>query len=181
MKISVIIPFWPLLPEVHYEELRRCVASMAGADEILIAVNEGMGFARASNLGLRAASGDFLVISNSDLWLTAGNIRDLPKPGVVTTAEINGQESQFWGALFCLPRETYEAIGGFDEQFEMGNYEDEDLKRRLLDAGIPMECVPGVKAHHVAGSCNRHIPNIMNYVQANRERFEAKWGQQPVS
>jgi GT2 family glycosyltransferase len=51
-----------------------------------------------------------------------------PAPGQVTTVE------QPSGACFVVPRQTWEALGGFDEGFFLW-YEDVDLARRLRDAG----------------------------------------------
>ena len=52
MKLSVVVPHWPIDDEVD-EALRRCLASLPADCEKLVIVNEGTGFARNVNLGLQ--------------------------------------------------------------------------------------------------------------------------------
>lgn len=52
---------------------------------------------------------------------------------------------------FCLlaRRELFEAIGGFDEGFGVGNYEDDDLGERVLAAGLSLRVADdAVVLHH---------------------------------
>ena len=65
MKLSVVVPHWPLDGEVN-QALRRCLGSLPGDCEKLVIVNEGTGFARNVNLGLRLASGDFIAVVGND-------------------------------------------------------------------------------------------------------------------
>ena len=56
-RLSIVIPHWPLDAETD-DALRRCVASFPPECERIVVVNDGTGFARNANIGLRLASGD---------------------------------------------------------------------------------------------------------------------------
>lgn len=67
-----------------------------------------------------------------------------PAPGEI---EEVGQPS---GACFIVRRETWEAIGGFDEGFFLW-YEDVDLAKRLRDAGYRNLVAGSARVDHVGG------------------------------
>jgi len=172
--ISVIIPHYPMSEELDVL-LKNCVQSLVGADEIIVVVNEGTGFAKNVNRGLRIASGDYMCVANNDLTLIRGNIQDLADPMGVTSPMQNNQDHQvFWGSFFCIPRWVYEKIGGLDERFEMAYYEDDDYIRRLVEARIPMRCVKSVEIHHLGGRTLRNM-NHEKYTEENKIKFQEKW------
>ena len=84
MKLSVVVPHWSLDDEVD-EALRRCLASPPENCEKLVVVNEGTGFARNVNIGLRLASGDFVGVTGNDAVVVEGNVYDLCKHGAVAS------------------------------------------------------------------------------------------------
>lgn len=52
---------------------------------------------------------------------------------------------------FCLVarRDLFERLGGFDEGFGIGNFEDDDLGRRVIDSGLSLRVADGsVVLHH---------------------------------
>ncbi len=75
---------------------------------------------------------------------------------------------------FCLAvrRHAFDAIGGFDEGYEIGGYEDDDLCRRLRDAGGCLVIADGSYVHHEG-----HVSFDANNLDwravetANRRRF----------
>ncbi|HEU4737258.1 MAG TPA: glycosyltransferase [Solirubrobacterales bacterium] len=80
-----------------------------------------------------------------------------PAPGESATV---GQPS---GACFVVKRETWEAIGGFDEGFFLW-YEDVDLAKRLHDAGY---------RNLVAGSAHVGHVGAEAFVQIDRQEQQA--------
>ncbi|MFZ0249868.1 MAG: glycosyltransferase [Acidimicrobiales bacterium] len=80
---------------------------------------------------------------------------------------------------FCLAVRTsaFRALGGFDERFEVGGFEDDDLCRRLLEAGHQLLIAHASFVHH-----HGHASFDANDVDwrvtqgENRIRFEEKWG-----
>jgi GT2 family glycosyltransferase/glycosyltransferase involved in cell wall biosynthesis len=83
-------------------------------------------------------------------------------------------------AFFCVmfSRQAYECVGGLDEQFGVGFFEDDDYCRRLEQAGFSRLCAEDVFVHH-------HLSASFNKLKAeakqalfdkNRALYEAKWG-----
>lgn len=69
------------------------------------------------------------------------------------------------GACLLLRREVFTALGGFDPEIFLF-YEDDDLCRRLRDAGHALIHVDGAEARHGRGRSSRPSP---------QRRFTARW------
>jgi GT2 family glycosyltransferase len=83
--------------------------------------------------------------------------------------------------MFCaaMRREVFEAVGGFDERFEIGLFEDDDYVRRIRDAGYRVVCAEDVFVHHFGEASLGLLAADGRYGElfhANRRRFEEKWG-----
>ncbi len=80
---------------------------------------------------------------------------------------------------FCLlvTRELVEAIGGLDERFGRGNFEDDDFCLRATARGFGARIAHDVFIHH-AGSKSFQAANIdyQQALQTNWRIFKAKWG-----
>jgi GT2 family glycosyltransferase/tetratricopeptide (TPR) repeat protein len=80
---------------------------------------------------------------------------------------------------FCLlvRREVLERVGGFDERFGMGFFEDDDLCVRAREAGFRLLVALDVFVHHFAHRTFRHLGvNTRERLEANFALFRAKWG-----
>lgn len=171
MVISAIIPHAPLTAELD-QALKTCVASL-GADEVIVVVNDLTGFAKAVNQGLRLATGDYLCIVNNDTILK-GDLKDLIDPAGATIPLVNGKHH--FGPFICLPRRVYEQVGELDERFETAYFEDNDLLRRIVLAGIPI-IKKEVEVFHHEGMTTNLLPNRNEISDRNAERFETKWAE----
>ncbi len=82
-------------------------------------------------------------------------------------------------ALHCaaLRREVWEQVGGLDERFKVGMFEDDDLCRRLLNAGYEIRCLRSAWIHHFqqATFANLDAAEYARIYEANRKRFLEKW------
>lgn len=81
------------------------------------------------------------------------------------------------GFCMLLRREAYEAAGGMDEQFGIGNYEDDDLSLRLRLLGYKLMLCRDTFIHHY-GSVSFRADSAM-YLQLftrNNQLFREKWG-----
>jgi len=83
--------------------------------------------------------------------------------------------------MFCVAfrREVYENIGGLDERYEVGLFEDEDYCIRLGRAGFRMVCAEDVFVHHFGQASIGKLAGSGEYgdlFHRNRRRFEKKWG-----
>ncbi len=82
--------------------------------------------------------------------------------------------------LHCaaLRRSTVDEIGGLDERFGLGMFEDDDYAIRLAQAGYSILCVEDVYVHHF-GSASFARLGASTYWRLfieNRKKFEEKWG-----
>lgn len=173
MKTSVIIPHWPLNRELDIL-LEHCIKSIK-ADELIVVVNDGIGFGKAVNQGLKIAHGDYLFIVNNDTVVLDGDIDHMCIPDTVTVPKIDGQVDEMPRAFFCMPRSVYEQIGGYDERFTMGYWEDDDFITRLHKYEIPIKQVHSVEVSHLGGTTMHQLPNRDEIYEANKEKFYDKW------
>ncbi len=95
-------------------------------------------------------------------------------------AEHAGQSTQVARVVgFCLlaRREVIERIGGLDEQFGTGNFEDDDFCIRAALAGYEVRIAQDVFIHHTGSQTFRSAGiDYRQSMQRNWELFKAKWG-----
>ena len=84
------------------------------------------------------------------------------------------------GACALMRREVYEAVGGLDEKYLIGDFEDSDLCLKVREKGLEIACLPlPVTLVHLERQSFRHIgaPNFRDYVvRYNAWRHQARWG-----
>lgn len=83
-------------------------------------------------------------------------------------------------ALFCAiaRRETLEAVGGLDERYEVGMFEDDDLSMTLRARGARLVVARDAFVHHVGHATFGKLGDrqYLSIWEANKRRFEQKWG-----
>lgn len=178
MRLSVVIPHVPL-SDHHAGLLNTCVKSIDGADEVIVVVNDAIGFAKAVNIGMKAATGDYVCVVNNDIKVVGGHIQRLCVPKTVTSPMLNGTKQDFWGCFFCVPREIIDAIGYLDERFEKSYFEDDDYIIRIKRAGFSLGCVDAVKIESPGNQTMKLLPGFPEAYIRNRDRFIEKWGAPP--
>src|SRR5271166_5979313 len=80
---------------------------------------------------------------------------------------------------FCLlmKRAVYEAIGGLDEQFGLGFFDDDDLAERARRAGFELAVAHDLFVHHYGSRTLTGAGIDANkLLQENAARFAEKWG-----
>ncbi len=82
----------------------------------------------------------------------------------------------FWSLNFAMRRETYLAVGGFDESYIGYGGEDTDFAKTVEHAGIELKWCRGARAFHQYHP--HHMPPVhhIDSVIANATRFREKWG-----
>ena len=83
-------------------------------------------------------------------------------------------------ALFCsmISRRLFQNIGGLDERYQIGMFEDDDLAIKISKAGLNCICAEDVFIHHFHGVSFKQLSDEENQriFHENRKRFEEKWG-----
>jgi GT2 family glycosyltransferase/glycosyltransferase involved in cell wall biosynthesis/Tfp pilus assembly protein PilF len=83
---------------------------------------------------------------------------------------------------FCLliKKEVVDTIGGFDERFKLGNYEDDDFCLRASNAGFLCAVAQGIFVHHFGSITFKNIDvSYYDILNENRKKFIEKWGFDP--
>jgi GT2 family glycosyltransferase len=186
-RLSVVIPHWPLDEETD-DALRRCVSSLPPEYEQIVVVNDGTGYARAVNVGLRVATGNHIAVVNNDCRVVAGDVADLCVADTVVSPLVIGERQGygesiepggFHGCFWVVPRRVLERVGLLDERFERAYWEDDDFLARLRQAGVPTRQVDSVHVAHTGGLTTVKVPEHRRWLERNERLFEAKWGRLP--
>ena len=182
----------------------RWLAAQNGV--VVISNTENRGCAAAWNQGCRAAEGaDWVVVLNNDVLLPAGWLKALiegaerEKLDVVSPAMrergMNYPFSEYaagfmkrmagvvrrdaaHGVCFAVRREVFAKVGGFDEGFRIGQFEDSDFFRRARLAGFRLGTVGDCFIHHfgsITQDALRGGPKVRPYEAENRAYYRAKW------
>jgi glycosyltransferase involved in cell wall biosynthesis len=80
---------------------------------------------------------------------------------------------------FCLlmKRAVYEAIGGLDERFGMGFFDDDDLALRARQAGFELAVAHDLFVHHFGSrTFQGNGVDAENLLEENGRKFAEKWG-----
>jgi hypothetical protein len=180
-RLTIVIPHWPIDRELD-ESLAACVSSLPATAEKIIVTNDGTGFARNVNVGLRLAAGEFVCVTGNDSRVIEGDVYDLCIPGTVASPFVRGkpgiEPGGFHGAFWVAPRQILSAVGLFDERFEGAFFEDNGYLMRLRAANVPTVQVPSVQveSRRVGLTMSKVPDRAAAWLALNRERFRDKWG-----
>jgi len=158
--------------------------------DIHIFRNENGGFPKCSNTGWQASKGDILILSNNDViynpgWLEAilkpleegfdiSSVRMSDSDGYTTEDKIT--EGDRFGSLWAMKREVYETLGGFDESFDKGTFEDLDFHKRAEAAGFKIgKNHAGLVEHRGRATMDKLYPNREDF-EEGKEHYKKKWG-----
>lgn len=147
------------------------------------------GFPECANTGFEEANGEILILSNNDITYTPGWLEGILKPFELgydishilvsdadgTTTEDIITEDDYFGSLWAMTRKVYNKLGGFDEQFKNGTFEDKDYFVRAKRAGFKIGKNHAAYVEHIGrATMDTLYPNREDFI-ANMQRFENKW------
>lgn len=186
MKTSIIIPAYG---QKHLTI--KCLETLEGVDQIIVIDDDG-GFAETVNRGLSIATGDVFIVCNNDIefiqpdWLShlikgfnedydIVSLRTSDSDGWETDNYIS--EGDKFGSFWAMKRKVYETIGGLDESFGRGYFEDLDYHKRAEDAGFRVgKNHAGLVEHKGKATFTEVDPDDTAFKTA-REKFIQKWGE----
>jgi len=187
---TVVIPTFK-----NHESLWRAVHLLeehTDSEYELLIIDQGFarGYVAAANQGLRAATGDLLVVLTDDC---------LPQPGWLSPMVKAAQEgvwlmgpdwraARLGGHCLGLTRECWVATGGFDGRFR--HYcADHDLELRVTDHGKPVRQVTDSHVTHdtdgearIYNRVSRHtgnwreLPNVGQWYLDDMQTYTEIWG-----
>lgn len=79
------------------------------------------------------------------------------------------------GACLLVERAAFERLGGFDEAYAPGYYEDADLCLRLAESGLSTVLEPAARVTHLQYASGSEA-RARTLVKRNRRTFLARWG-----
>ncbi len=218
LTVSLVIPCYWVNREL-IESTERCLLSLADSGrqpDQLILVNDGSpkgmapdnyfisrtkaqtveveanrGYTIAVNRGLKASTGDVVIIGNNDLLFTKGWLDAILEPlkqgyDISSVATIEPKKSfvpspgivegDKFGSLFAMTRRVLTKLGGLDEDLGRGYFTDLDLQKRAQDAGFKDGKSFKVAVQHLPKSTFRVVdPDDKMYLES-KEAFIKKHG-----
>lgn len=154
---------------------------------------ENGGFPKCANTGFKACydtGADVLIISNNDVVYTPGWLEGILKPleegydiSSIRVSDSDGYTTEDYiepdgtfGSLWAMKRKVYETIGGFDESFGKGTFEDKDFAVRAREAGFKIGKYHGALVEHVGrATMDKMYPNQEDFYEG-REHYKQKYG-----
>lgn len=218
MKVSIVIPIynkWGLTHQALFDIYSKCspvheviVVDDCSTDsdvytgiqwwkntELLglryVKLSENVMFLRASNIGMKKATGDVIILLSNDVRLH----RDIVFPIVDRLKQnpetlIGGRYldwdtgwNQFNGTIFpylegwllAATRDGWQSLGYFDERFAPSDYEDMDLSTTARSNGYSLYTLPSDLTTHIGAQSIGYNPNREKITKANKEKFKQKW------
>jgi hypothetical protein len=82
------------------------------------------------------------------------------------------------GFCILMKREVYDSIGGLDERFGLGLFNDDDLAERARRAGVALAVALDLFVHHFGSrTFAGNGIDAERLLEENARRYAAKWGQ----
>lgn len=164
------------------------LSGFTGMDEYIRREVNG-GFPKCANSGWSEATGDILILSNNDIEYTPGWLEAILKPfelgydissilvsdeSTDTSDEI--EEDGYFGSLWAQTRAVYEKLGGFDEDFDKGTFEDKDYFVRAKRAGFRIGKNHATYVNHVGrATMDKLYPDRIDF-REGMVKFKRKHG-----
>ena len=149
---------------------REYVESL-GAPFKLVWVNEGLGYTKATNLGVKESKGDIIILMNNDFLLLPQEknawMRYLCEPlkekvGITCNLKIwDASVERMFAVFFCcaFPRHIWDKVGPLDEDWSPGGGEDIEFCLKVEQLGYTIRQVPDEVNTQQEGIMVNHFPS----------------------
>ena len=114
-------------------------------------------------------------------FIQYSDLNEMPTAARTYTLKNMGQlYSMRTVAFFCvmMPKFVFDKIGGLDENFGRGYFEDDDYCRRVEQIGLEISCAEDVFVHHHLSASFSKLPDVekIKLFEDNKRYYESKWG-----
>lgn len=188
MKYSIIIPIYNpdnSLKDMICNAIWSIMITTVGKDiEIIPVIHNNLSYSQAVNIGLHRASGDYFVISSTDIicrdndWLDkfSSEINKISSRRSIPFF-MNGDltpDACIWG----MSRETYNKIGDLDEIYKDGyGFEDNDYWLRAKELNIEFNYTSSNIEHLENKTFSTYFKDKKQEMTSkNQSIFAQKWG-----
>lgn len=111
------------------------------------------------------------ALARAKVWTVEHLRKGFPDLGDRSTTVVQAVS----GALMVFDRADYQKVGGFDERFIYGHYEDADLCLRFAEAGWKVTYDAALTFWHYEGAGSIRRPEHAGAIHFNRWLFSRKW------
>lgn len=152
---------------------------------------ENFGFLRASNYGMRHATGDIICLISNDVRVKADIVREIEHYLKGNPHSLVGGRYLDWGTgwnefdgtvfpyvegwLLAMTHMGWEEVDYFDERFAPNDFEDVDLSTKVLSHDGLLFALPEDATQHMGAQSIGYNPEREALTKINREKFRSKW------
>jgi GT2 family glycosyltransferase len=154
-------------------------------------LEENVGFLRASNAGMKYATGDIICLLSNDVRVKTdivlriehylkGNPYSLVGGRLLNSdTGWNNFDGEIFpyieGWLLAMTHMGWEEVDYFDEQFAPNDFEDIDLSTKVLASDGLLFALPEDATQHIGAQSIKYSPEREALTIQNKEKFRAKW------
>lgn len=110
-------------------------------------------------------------------YITIDNMIEFASNNNISNPKRWEQKPRLIAFCMLIKRTVIDNIGNLDERFTPGNFEDDDLCMRIVNAGYKlMVCNDSFIHHFGSTSFKKDFTSFNNALIINAQKFEAKWG-----
>lgn len=162
------------------DSLEKCIKSLEGEyDELVIVDDDVENLSTKINMGINRSTHDYIIVSNDDIELESGHLKDLCGDTVISPEVIDGLTKAFHAHMWCIPRWIYKKIGPMHEGYHIARYDDSDYWMTMLNNDI----VPII--NHEVRVWHKHPASTLKTFKIddsyNRQHFIDRWGYPALS
>lgn len=154
-------------------------------------IEENVGFLLASNMGMKDATGDIIVLISNDVRVM-GDIVVRIRHIIKNTSEVliggrvlnwdtgwNTFDGELYeyveGWLLAAHKDGWKKLNYFDERYAPNDFEDIDISTNAISSGYKLVSLPEDLTFHLPGQTLQYTPKREVVTKINREKFREKW------
>lgn len=152
---------------------------------------DNLGFLKASNRGLKEATGDIVCLVSTDVRIHKDIVNvsktvldELPKSllgGRLLNFDTGWNtfgDKTFWyleGWLLISSKDNWKELGYFDERYSPNDMEDIDISTRAIELGYNLLPISNEYVSHIGAQSIPYSPERESLTIRNKKKFEEKW------